>query len=278
MDKIDSPKHKMSSWWSTLKTSLRGLKRIGRILELDELRDQNRALQAEVERLQTSFNEVHRRAETEWGPLDGSCPPPSDDFYFAFEETYRGGRDMVKSRLARYLPYVERTRDVTAPNGFLDIGCGRGEWLELLKENNIPAHGIDLNTHMIHESRARGLDAEHADILSYLRKLPDESLSGLSGFHIVEHLPLNTLIATLAEAWRALAPGGILILETHRRPIPPPTLAFMIYQAGFKEYECIRVSIPDFIGESKDVPSTGYLNTLAHHITVGQDYALLAFK
>jgi SAM-dependent methyltransferase len=285
MDKTDS-------LWLKIKASWRGLKQIRRIFELDELRQQNRALRTELENLRA----VRLRAEEEWGPLDGTCPGLSDDFYYAFEENYRGNRDLVKSRLNFYLPYVERTKEIAASQGFLDIGCGRGEWLDILKENNIPAHGIDINVHMIHETRSRGLKTEKAGILDYLRRLPDGVLSGISGFHIVEHLPFPVLNAMLSEAWRTIAPGGVLILETpnpenllvgacnfyvdptHRRPIPPPALAFMMYRAGFKEYECVRVSLPDFIEGEKEVPASGYLKILAHHIYVGQDYALISFK
>jgi O-antigen chain-terminating methyltransferase len=287
---------KTISLWTKIKASWRGLKQIRRLNEWNDLHEQNKALQFEVKQLQASLNDLKQRAETEWGPLDGTCPGPSDDFYYAFEETYRGSRELVKNRLSFYLPYVETTREVTGPNGFLDIGCGRGEWIETLKENKITAHGIDLNAHMIHETRSRGLDTEQSDILPYLRKQPDETLTGISGFHIVEHLPLTVLTATLSEAWRTLAPGGVLILETpnpenftvgacnfyvdptHRRPIPPPTLAFMIYRAGFKEYECLRVSTPDFIEKTTEPPTQGYLKTLEHHITVGLDYSLIAYK
>ncbi|MGE5343985.1 MAG: class I SAM-dependent methyltransferase [Candidatus Omnitrophota bacterium] len=291
MDKIIHP----DSFWEKVKASWRGFKQIRRIAELDqldELKSQNRALSEEIKRM----DELRRRAEQEWGPLDGSCSAPSDDFYYAFEETFRGSRDMIKSRLAVYLPYVERIRNVSAPGGFLDIGCGRGEWLEILNENHIPARGIDLNVHMIHEARSRGLEVEHADILDYLRRLPETSLSGISGFHVVEHLPLAVLIAMLAEIRRTLAPGGILILETpnpenllvgscnfyvdptHRRPVPPPILAFIIYQAGFHEYECVRLAPPDLPLPNIENIAENALQTLAHHMTVGQDYALISFK
>lgn len=258
---------------------------------------QNQLLKTEIDRLRASLEELKRQAEAEWDlALDGPGAGTFDDFYYAFEEKFRGSRELVKSRLAIYLPYVEQTRSLNAPGGFLDIGCGRGEWLELLNENNVAARGIDLNQRMIDETQARGLQSERADALTFLRKMPDESLSGISGFHIIEHLPFAVLMTVLAEARRTLAPGGVLILETpnpenfivgacnfyvdptHRRPILPAALGFMLSQAGFKEHECLQVSLPDYLGGTEGVPASGVLKSLAEHMTVGQDYAMIAFK
>lgn len=287
----------MLSWWSKVKASWRGLKKIRRLPELDDLQQQNRLLKAELVRLGVSLEEMKRKTEEKWGlTLDGPGAGTFDDFYYAFEEQFRGGRDVVKSRLCIYLPYVERTRGLNSAYGFLDIGCGRGEWLELLQENNLAGRGIDLNLRMIAETRNRGLEAEQADVLVYLRKLPDHSLSGLSGFHIIEHLPFAILMAVLAEVHRVLVPGGVLILETpnpenfivgscnfyvdptHLHPIMPVALGFMLAQSGFKEHECLQVSLPDYLGGTEGVPASGVLKAVADHMLVGQDYGMIAFK
>jgi 2-polyprenyl-3-methyl-5-hydroxy-6-metoxy-1,4-benzoquinol methylase len=287
----------MISLWLKIKDSWRGLKKIRRLLEWDDLQAQNHLLKTEIDRLRFSLEELKRQAEAKWDlALDGPGAGTFDDFYYAFEEKFRGSRDLVKSRLGIYLQYIERTRGLNAAGGFLDIGCGRGEWLELLKENNIPCRGIDLNQRMIEETQSRGLQTERADVLAFLRQLPDETLSGISGFHIIEHLPFAVLMTVLAEARRTLAPGGVLILETpnpenfivgscnfyvdptHRHPILPIALGFMLSQAGFKEHQCLQVSLPDYLGGTEGVPSSGVLKALADHMTVGQDYAVIAYK
>ncbi len=297
MTKPNSSIKKTTSLWSKVKASWRGLKKIRRLPELDDLQMQNRLLKTEIDRLRASLEELKRHVEAKWDmALDGPGAGTFDDFYYAFEEKFRGSRELVKSRLAIYLPYVERIRGLTAPHGLLDIGCGRGEWLELLKENNIACRGIDLNQRMIDETQARGLESERADALAFLRKLPDESLSGISGFHIIEHLPFAILMTVLAEARRTLVPGGVLILETpnpenfivgscnfyvdptHRRPILPVALGFMLSQAGFKEHECLQVSLPDYLDGTDGVPASGVMRFLAEHMTVGQDYAMIAYK
>ncbi len=298
MTKLDKSKMNQTSFMSKLKMSWRGLKQVRRIFELDGLVGQNRALQNEVKNLQVSLENLQKRIEMEWGPEHVGGIGPIDSFYYGFEEYFRGSREDVKNRLKVYLPYVEQVRNIGAP-GFLDIGCGRGEWLELLAENNIPARGIDLNAHMIHESRNRSFSVEQADVFEYLQQIPDNSLSGITGFHIIEHLSFNMLLSILTEAWRTLASGGILILETpnpenllvgscnfyadptHRRPILPPTLSFMFSHAGFKKQECVRVSIPQdqyIVTGAPHSPTVDLLKNLSNRMNVGQDYAMIAFK
>ena len=297
MNKPDSSNINMTSWWPKVKASLRGLKKVRRLLEWDDLQQRNHQLKTEIDGLRGSFEELKREVEEKWDlALDGPGTGTFDDFYYAFEEQFRGSRDLIKSRLRVYLPYIERICGLNTSQGFLDIGCGRGEWLELLKENNIASHGIDLNPRMVNETQNRGLEAEQADALTFLRRIPDNSFSGVSGFQIIEHLSFAVLMAVLAEIRRTLVPGGVLILETpnpgnlivgscnfyvdptHRRPILPEALRFMLSQVGFKEYECMQVSLPDFPGGNEGVPASGVLKALADHMTTGQDYAMVTFK
>ncbi|MCU0287333.1 MAG: class I SAM-dependent methyltransferase [Acidobacteria bacterium] len=298
MNKADSStNNNMSSLWPKLKASWRGLKKIRRLPELDDLKQQNCLLKLEIDRLHVSLEEMKRKTAEKWEiSFDGPGAGTFDDFYYDFEEKFRGSRDLVKSRLLVYLPYVKQTGGLNSMHGFLDIGCGRGEWLELLKENNVPARGIDLNMRMVSETRNRGLEVEHADVLIYLRKLPAHSLSGISGFHVIEHLPFAVLMAVLAEAYRVLVPDGVLILETpnpenfivgscnfyvdptHRHPVMPIALGFMLNQSGFKEYESLQVSLPEYLGGNEGVPASGVLKALVDHMTVGQDYGMITFK
>lgn len=180
-----------------------------------------------------------------------------DAFYVAFENEFRGSRNLVQERLRVYLPDLEVVGAGNGPErSVLDLGCGRGEWLELLRENGRAAvRGVDLNLAMVEECRARGLDVQAADALGFLRGLPDDSLGAVTAFHLIEHLPFRTLLDLLAEAHRVLRPGGVAVLEspncknlvvgacnfysdpTHRNPVFPDTADFMLRSQGFARTE-----------------------------------------
>ncbi|MEW6021518.1 MAG: methyltransferase domain-containing protein [Pseudomonadota bacterium] len=182
----------------------------------------------------------------------------SGSFYRAFEDRYRGSRDLIKERLRVYLPFLEPL----AAGGrvpALDLGCGRGEWLELLGEAGFAAHGVDLDEGMLAACRERGLDAVNGDAIGALRVAPAGSLAVVSAFHLVEHIAFEQVQELIAEALRALVPGGLLILETpnpenlvvgtssfyddpsHLRPLPPKLLAFAVEFGGFARQGVLRL-------------------------------------
>ena len=133
----------------------------------------------------------------------------------------------------------------------LDVGCGRGEFLELLGEAGISARGIDLNHEMAEQCRARGLDVTEADAVGYLSTLPDGSLGGIFAAQVVEHLRADYLLQFLELAFHKLRPGGLLVLETlnpacwiaffesfirditHEWPLHPETLKYLVLASGF---------------------------------------------
>src|SRR5215207_8650560 len=172
-------------------------------------------------------------------------------FYRAFEDQYRGSRELIKSRLEVYLPFLTALKDVFGRYKALDVGCGRGEWLELLTELGIDAHGIDLDDNMLEACRELGLSVETGEAVSYIKSLPSKSLALVSGFHFAEHIPFTDLQIFVQEALRVLRPAGLLILETpnpeniivgasdfyldptHNHPIPPKLLAFLPEYYGF---------------------------------------------
>jgi SAM-dependent methyltransferase len=177
--------------------------------------------------------------------------------YPAFEAAFRGSEQDVRTRLESYIPLFAGARDV------LDVGCGRGEFLELLREAGITGRGLDLNLEMVEMCRARGLDVTHGDGLSYLRSLQDESLGGLFAAQVVEHLPPDYLLAFLNEAQRTLRPNGVIVLETinvacwyaffqsyirditHARPLHPETLQYLVTASGFTSAKVqYRVPVP----------------------------------
>lgn len=165
--------------------------------------------------------------------------------YVGFEDRFRGSRDVIRQRLATYVPYFEGRTDV------LDIGCGRGEFLDLLGAAGISARGIDLNHEMAETCRARGLDVAEADAVGYLAGLPDGSLGGIFAAQVVEHLEPAYLLRCLDLAFHKLRPGGRLVLETlnpacwvaffesyirditHRWPLHPETLRYLVTASGF---------------------------------------------
>ena len=213
----------------------------------------------------------------------------NDDFYRAFEDKFRGSRELIKSRLQVYLPFVQPLLLFHPSAKAVDLGCGRGEWLELLTENGFEAQGVDLDDAMLSACRERGLCVQTGDALVFLRALPDQSQAIVSGFHIAEHLPFKTLQALVQDALRVLVPGGLLILETpnpenlvtgtsvfyldptHLRPLPPQLLAFLPEYTGFKRSKVLRLQ------ESPDL-SKGSISLLNVLNGVSLDYAVVAQK
>lgn len=184
-----------------------------------------------------------------------------DQFYIEFEALFRGSREDIKQRLKVYLPYLSHIIDLPKNNRpmVIDVGCGRGEWLELMDELEIPAIGVDMNASMVNACLQDGFVARHADAIAYLRELPQGSVGAVTGFHIIEHLPFESLIALFDAAQHALCPGGVIIFETpnpenlrvgacsfysdptHLHPIVPQVAEFMVIQRGFAQAEILRL-------------------------------------
>src|SRR4051812_19086823 len=175
--------------------------------------------------------------------------------YFAFEARMRGSTADVRERQR---PYVDDFKDA-AP--VLDVGCGRGEFLGLLKDADIEAKGIDADADMVAYARGEGLDVEQADALAYLEAQPAGQLGGIFMAQVVEHLPPAQLFRLLELAVRALRPGGLLVAETinplsplalrsyfadltHAQPLVPETLVLLARQAGFRTTELRYLNAP----------------------------------
>jgi len=193
---------------------------------------------------------------------DDDVPPPDHSpgtFYRAYEDRNRGSRELIESRLLAYRPFFEPwvTRE-PAPRA-LDLGCGRGEWLEVLREAGYAASGVDLDDGMLAGLRKRGYDVRRMDALQALRESPAASFAVVSAFHLVEHIPFDDVRTLIREAMRVLKPGGLLILETpnpenivvgaslfyqdptHLRPLPPELLRFAVEFEGFERHIVARL-------------------------------------
>lgn len=177
--------------------------------------------------------------------------------YLKFEDAFRG-RWKVEERVRWYIPHVRETMAPGIRKPCLDIGCGRGEWMLELKRNDFTVIGVDLNPAMADAARAAGLEVILADAVAHLDSLEPGSLAVISAFHLVEHLPFEQILCLVEAAYRALMPGGLLILETpnpenlvvgactfwydptHLRPLPPAMLRFYVESAGFTPVRTAR--------------------------------------
>jgi len=175
--------------------------------------------------------------------------------YVAFEERFRGSAEEIRGKLSGYVSYFRDSAPV------VDLGCGRGEFLELLRDAGIDSLGIDGNPEMVGRCRERGLAAEVSDVIDFVAGREPASFGGIFAAQLVEHLPPRLLGAFLESCHRALRPGGRLVLETvnprsvialvetfyrdlsHEKPLHPETLDFVLRAAGFREVE-LRYSSP----------------------------------
>jgi SAM-dependent methyltransferase len=211
-------------------------------------------------------------------------------FYRAFEDRHRGSRELIAQRLQVYMAFLEPLKNLYQDLDALDLGCGRGEWLELLVQNGFAPSGVDLDSGMLEACQSRGLPAEQGDALSALRSLPDACKVVVSGFHIAEHIPFADLKVLVAEALRVLRPGGLLVLETpnaenlmvgtqnfyldptHERPIPHLLLSFLTEYTGFARSKLLRLQESASLVEGSAVDLMSVLGG------VSPDYAIVAQK
>jgi O-antigen chain-terminating methyltransferase len=203
-------------------------------------------------------------AHTATPPRAGAFSANIDSLtYVGFEDRFRGSQDEIRSRLEDYVPLFSSASDV------VDVGCGRGELLGLLRQGGVTARGVDTNEGMVQLCRARGLDVEQGDALDFLERQPDRTLGGLAAIQVVEHLEPAYLVRFLETAYHKLRDGAPLVLETinpacwmaffetyirdvtHRQPLHPDTLRFLVQASGFKSVD-VRFRAPVHDGDRLD--------------------------
>ena len=184
--------------------------------------------------------------------VTNACPASLD--YARFAERFRGSEELIRAGQRFYLEYFAGRREV------LDVGCGRGEFLDLMREAGVPAKGIDLSEECVAACRQKGLAAEIADLFAYLGALPENELDGIFCSQVVEHLPPELLPEMVKLCASRMARGGVLVIETpnpeclaifathfyldptHVRPVPHPLLAFYFQENGIGVAEVRKLS------------------------------------
>ena len=218
--------------------------------------------------------------------------------YFDFENHFRGTRYNIRKYQGDYISHFKKDGKV------IDLGCGRGEFLELLKKSKFDYIGVDLYDEFVAYCQMKGLNAVKYDAVKYLLELENESVSGIFSAHLVEHLETSQLVSLCRRSYEVLKPGGCLILETpnpmciglfktfhidpsHIKPVHPLTLEYLLGQAGFEEietifteYSKINYELPHLKGDNihnLDAFNEGIAN-LSNTLYGSLDYAIIAKK
>ena len=243
--------------------------------EAEWTRNQISALGAALDRMQ-------RPSDAPGTAVPAGIAAAEEGFYPTLEHYFRGSTEDLRERLGAYRRWIQ-----DLPEGLVaDLGCGRGEWLELLGEWGVEAVGVDLNAPNVEAMRARGLAVHHADALQWLQARPDASLAAITSFHVIEHLPFGVLLRLVQEARRVLVPGGRLIMETpnpenvivatqtfwldptHVRPLPPALLEVVVRDSGLEIEALLRLNPP---ADGLDIADP----TLRSLMTQGRDCAVV---
>lgn len=284
-----------SASYEALKNNLAdtGLRLIATEAELAQTQQVVKAQDARLDSLESQLQTILEREQRQRGDAHALDP-----LYAQFEDAFRGDRSLVRQRSQPYLGWMQECGAGTVEAPVLDVGCGRGEWLELLRDQGLVGKGIDLNKVFIGACRELDLDVIEGDAISSLRAMPDNSVGAITSMHLVEHLPFEGVIALLDEALRVIRPGGMIVLETpnpenlsvashtfyfdptHRNPLPPEALRWIVEARGFQNARVERLSearelnAPDLLPDT--VPGAASINVLLASLGVAPDYAIVA--
>jgi len=275
--------------------------------EFEALKEEHAAVAARLAALIASAERVESRLQSVEAPVQHmvlreqtkiEATRNLDPFYAAFEDRFRGSRSVIRARLEPYLLLLQEAGAGTAEAPVVDVGCGRGEWLELLRERGLTGWGIDVNRVFIDMCRSRGLDVIEGDGIENLQAVPEKSVGAITSMHVVEHLPFESVIALLDEGRRVLRPGGLLILETpnpenlsvghhlfyldptHRNPLPPEALRWIVESRGFEGVRIERLTAarewntPPLL--RPDIPGAESMNVVLASMHAAPDYAIVA--
>jgi O-antigen chain-terminating methyltransferase len=244
--------------------------------------------------------ELHRKMDVSVSPPAPNPANPAaengwlDNYLLAFADACRGDERDIRAELQPYLAYITKQQAGSVEFPVLDLGCGRGEWLAILRDNNLHGQGVDTALIMAEHCRTAGLQAEQDDALRVLAQRPEGSLGAVTAFHLIEHLPFATLYRLFEESYRALRSGGLIIFETpnpenplvgshtfyhdptHRNPLTPTAMEFLARFLGFAEIEILRLHpYPESARIAEDSPLSARFNGL---FCGPQDFTIIAVK
>jgi O-antigen chain-terminating methyltransferase len=218
-----------------------------------------------------------------------------DPLYVFLEDNLRGSREEIKNRLKVYLPILKKANVGSKNSPILDIGCGRGEWLELLKEQNFNATGIDINKIMIKICKDLKLNVIAEEGLDYLKNIKDCSIGAVTGFHLIEHYEFDCLVELFKESFRVLSPGGLVIFETpnpnnllvgscnfyldptHNKPLPSLLVKLLLEIHGFGNINIMNLHPTKVISKIEEDNSIN-LKIFNDHFFGAQDYGIIGYK
>ena len=227
--------------------------------------------------------------------VEESAEEKRDSLYISFEDHFRGGRQDIKDRLAYYVPIVRQANAGSKERIILDAGCGRGEWLELSKDEKLVARGVDINRMLVESCTKTGLDAVQSEIIDYLQTLKDNSIGAVTAFHLIEHLPYEVCLRFFDESLRVLKPGGLVIFETpnpeniqvgacnfyfdptHLNPLPAKTVKFLAESRGFTG---VSIHFLHPLGKEHQIEDDGseIVRRFNQLFYGARDYALIGYK
>lgn len=277
------------------------------ITEINEYHNQlNDILNEQIgiyEEMHSSVSDIEKRINAD--QID------DDKFYHGFEEKFRGSDEVIKERLESYIPDLKNKIADWKAKKFIDLGSGRGEWLDILRENGAgDITGVDLNEEQNSISRAKGHRVFCEDCNKYLSEQPDSSADLITAFQLIEHLPIKNLLELIEQCHRVLRPGGYMIFETpnpcnilvgsdtfyldptHKRPLDPRLVSYMAEYYGFEQIEIAwkngnpaklhldNDSIDSEIQHDEDFDKIviSQINDINNLLYGAQDYAILACK
>ena len=252
---------------------------------------------ARLERRERAAPAAAGPARVDTAPAPPPAPSDAGVDYLGFEARFRGAEEAIRERQEVYRRHLEDRRRV------VDLGCGRGELLELLRDAGVPAYGVDTEPDFVALVAEKGLEIRQEDAIAHLEGVAAGELDGIVASHVVEHLPPDAVARLVHAAAERLPEGGLLILETpnpesllagsinfhrdptHLRPVHPDTLAFLCESAGFSQVDVLRLSpVPE--ADRLPAPAPGqeplsrHVDRIAEQlngIIYGwQDYAVLA--
>ncbi len=223
-------------------------------------------------------------------------PDILDPLYLAFENQFRGSREEIRERLLEYVPRMRAAGAGTPGREILDIGCGRGEWLEIMADEKLLARGLDLNQVLVQQCRDKGFEVIENNALSYLRSLPDNSLGAITAFHLIEHLDFDDRVALFDESVRVLKSGGVALFETpnprnllvgacnfwadptHIRPLYPETHHFLMEYRGFCKVELLFLHPHEQEQRLPEHEAPQLAAKLNEVLSCARDYTVVGYK